>query len=255
MAIPERTFDRCQAKSCSNETIWMYCEDHAPRFRDVLHWQNYVIFHGKFYTILAICHLLSGKQIVNWWLGTDAMTLNMMPPGSLTWKFRLLLHRIKFRLVEPLISQHWVGCSDIYSDLLKFGFDHKKMVHVEYPPLYQTPVPRIEGAYGKTVVGVIWPGIKRNRKFKDWFYGLDILDDFIWDHRLKFEFIMVDGKADMREFYSQVDCVILPKRIKGKPRVVVECGINNIPVYYNENGRPHPDEILRFVYKVEDSFK
>ena len=48
-------------------------------------------------------------------------------------------------------------------------------------------------------------------------------------------FLVVDNSQDMNLIFPIVDCCLLPKRLKGNPRLVSECEINKVPVYYDTN--------------------
>ncbi len=223
---------------CNKESNYLFCFEHIPKWKQIIRTNHLIIFHGKFYTLMALYYkLFTQKKIINWWLGTDSLTLDTTPPGSHTWHLRLILHRIKWKLLYKIVDIHWVGCIRVYDDIYQFGI--RNITFTAYPPLYPEPVGQ------KLNILVHTHRSKKNNKYKDWFYGIDFINQL---REIGYcNLVEANGAKDMRNLFPLVDCCVLPKRLAGRPRLQAECVINNIPCYYNDQGEPKIDEIINFI--------
>lgn len=193
------------------------------------------IYFGTVPTFKIIKDVVRGISVVKWWVGTDALIMRLYPPGMK--KRHVLLHRIKMRLLGPLISEHWVVSESLLRSLPKLS---AKIVPMLYKPTVYKKIPHA----GCNVL-VYQPG--RN-DYEKWVYGWDITQDLIrrWP---QLSWHIVDGKADMSKVYPRIDLYIRPTRHDGDPRMVREAVINNIPYYWSQDGDPNVKEISQWLVK------
>lgn len=195
------------------------------------------IFVGEISFLKVLQQKLRGYKIIRWWVGTDVLLLHKFPPGR--GKLSVFLHRIKARLFDLLIDQHWI---DGYKLLDEFKTmrphlnstlrlwtgrhgKYKKRRHLGLNIAYYDPLPDT---------------------FSRWKYGVDLIEKLIVLFP-QVNWIKLDGSFDMEETYPFLDGYIRPARHDGWPRIVVECKVNDIPVYWNEDYKPNLEDMSIFV--------
>ncbi len=187
---------------------------------------NKTIYYGAFKYKSAFWKYLRGKEIVRWWIGTDALMLEYFPPGIP--KGVVLYWRLKCWITQLYISEHWYGCDEVKKNL-KYFYKSVLLHYEPYPDIYPLPIEK------KPLVVLIHDPSKAHKyeEYGRWKFGIDIIDQVKKRTGKWCYFMTVDNSQDMNIIFPLVDCCLLPKRLKGEPRLVSECRINNIPVYYD----------------------
>ncbi|MDZ7373876.1 MAG: hypothetical protein ONB23_07875 [candidate division KSB1 bacterium] len=240
--IPELKSSVCWLCGAPTPHGYVFCSKCTPPYgKQVLlrspdRRKGKAVFVGTIPIAHVIARRILGWRIVKWWMGTDALTMWMCPPGIARWK--VLAHRWKMRLLEPLISEHWVTGRNLIADLSRArGIDGKKLRIVYWPGRFQSPVRR-EPHPGFNVL-YYDPG---GGTFKRWVYGIDVIEEL----RRRFpnvNWIRLDGTQDTSRILPTVDVYIRPTRHDGAPRIVEECRISGIPVIFSEDGKPDVQRI------------
>ena len=194
--------------------------------KKILRIGNKTVYYGTFKYKSAFWRFLKGEKVVRWWVGTDSLMLEYFPVGIPKWF--VLYWRLKCWCTQFYISEHWYGCEEVKKNLLYF-YKSVSLHYEPYPDIYPLWVKT------KPLVVLIHDPTRNNRykKYGRWMYGIDILDEVREQAKEWCHFLIVDNSQDMRVIFPLVDCCLLPKRLKGSPRLVSECKINNIPVYYD----------------------
>ena len=114
------------------------------------------------------------------WQGTDALKLISYPPGKFIWKIRIFAERILWKLFESMIDQHFVVHPRLCKYLIDFGIPEKKISVRPYYGMcnYCTKICSKKEHNGINIA-YYYPGDRGNRKFKQWVYGKDIIDQII----------------------------------------------------------------------------
>ena len=189
-------------------------------------------------------------MIYKHWMGTDSLKLVTYPSGKLIWKVRIFAERLLWRLFEPLIDKHFVVHPRLSKHLIDFGISKEKIsvkVNMSQCTYCLNQCERIEheGIY----IAYYYPGDRGNRRFKQWVYGLDIIERVI-PMFPDIKFILLDGKQKMCSIYPTLDAYIRPTRHDGFPRIVIECLILDIPYYWDEEFQPSVSKLCAFLEKV-----
>lgn len=163
---------------------------------------------------------------VRWWLGTDAFTLYMFPPGKSYLK--VLLHRIKVILVNKYFEENWFVSQRLINELPDY---YKSILNCVSVKVHEAEyIKRIKKPF---VVGYYMPELT---EFNSWVYGVDIIAAlyvFFKYSELDIVFLRYDGKADMSAFLSLIDVYIRPSRHDGMPRLILLCEMHDIPYCWN----------------------
>lgn len=238
--LKSETCLKCGGKTENN---YVLCEDCTPRYGQTttVYDKNLgkylTLFIGSipFWSVIGSC--LRGRRPIKWWMGTDALTMWFMPPGLN--KILIILHRIKMRLLEPFIFQHWLTGPRLLQDLEKSGTVHVNNVFVAYwPGKYHT----IREKKEHNGFNVLYYD-PMDTKFQRWKYGIDIIEK-IKEQVSGVNWIKADGTQDMEELFAITDLYIRPSRHDGEPRINIECELNNIPVIYSEDGNPEVEDFV-----------
>ncbi len=229
---------------------FVFCEDCTPHYgQAVTVYENNLkkyltLFIGSIPFFSVIASRLSGHLPVKWWMGTDALTMWAMPPGKS--KTLVLLHRIKMRLLKPLIFQHWVTGPRLLEDLEKSGTLKMDEVLVAYwPGKYHT----ISEKKQHDGFNILYYD-PLDTEFQRWKYGIDIIAK-IKEQVSDVNWIKADGTQDMKELYTITDLYIRPSRHDGEPRINVECKVNRIPVIYSEDGNPSVEQFVKEINLIK----
>ena len=200
-----------------------------------------IVYYGDFKYKSAFLRYLKGEKIIRWWVGTDALMLEYFPPGIPKWF--VLSWRLKCWCAQFYISENWHGCHAVRKNLIYF-FKSIDLYYKQYPDLYPKPIKK------KPLVVLIHDPsrIYKYEQYGRWKFGIDIIDQVKKRTGKWCYFITVDNTQDMNVIFPLVDCCLLPKRLKGNPRLVSECKINNIPVYYDTSASV--DSCLDFLTDV-----
>lgn len=177
---------------------------------------------------------MKNQRIIHWWMGTDALKLVKVPPGKFTWRFRIYSERLLWKIVEPLITEHWATMPHIKEHLKQFGIKESKIKIVSRLDTKHEVVSKNYKKYPKkkhSAFNVLYyyRTDPTNQKFKDWCYGRDIFQ-VLKNKMPEINWIELDGKQDMSKIFPITDAYIRPNRSDGKSRLVMECELNNIPV-------------------------
>jgi hypothetical protein len=204
-------------------------------------WNNRY-YYGKMPLLDALFYWSVGKKIVRWWVGTDSDTLITTPPGAWHWrKVRLPLHRLKTTLTEFMIHKHLYGCHHVKENLLRFGIPETKLRRRSYELLYPKAVDKT-----LPVILLHLPKIKRNRQYKEYYYGFDVARELMQSEPA--HYFIADNGQKMEPYFAVADMCILTKRAIGEPRLQRECQLNGIPVYYNPQN-PNVADIVKFIHQ------
>jgi hypothetical protein len=165
------------------------------------------------------------------WTGTDAL---MMHDSLKRWKLRKKLFWLSVRLIVRLldllyVEKHLTNAPWIKKELEDFGL--KKSIEIFMTPLkYNEPFPKREH---DTVNVLYYKPPRKYVKFRDWLYGIDLINRLIEEYKGKVNFIEVDQSFDMKDIFPIVDLYIRPNRHDGYSRLIRECDIQGIPYYWS----------------------
>ena len=175
------------------------------------------------------------------WTGTDVFMLN-------NWRKRKLLKRpywIVFRILVKFLDRTMIEGHVTNSELLKkeleeFGF--KKKIELMLTPLNHIfKYPKAE----HTPFNVLYYKPPRSDlKFRDWLYGIDLIERLRKEYSYPVLFTSVDGGDDMSRIYPLIDFYVRPNRHDGNSRMTRECDVQEIP-YYWSNENPDYDEMKK----------
>lgn len=225
---------KCRSKTNKR---YLFCEDCTPIYGETVSVydgnlnKRLTLYIGKIPFWRVIAYRLKGESPVKWWMGTDALTIWYQPPGK-RW-IVVILHRIKMRLLEPFIFQHWVTGPRLIADLEKSNAVQMDTVVVAYWP----------GEYHRRVKKIEHEGFNvlyydpNSGPFERWKYGIAIIEE-IKKRVSDVNWIKTDGTQDMKRIYPVVDLYIRPSGHDGEPRINAECKLNRISVIYSEDGKP-----------------
>ncbi len=206
------------------------------------------LYVGKIPFWSVVSSRIKGQLPVKWWMGTDALTMWYRPPGK-RWR-DVILHRIKMRLLEPLIFRHWVTGPRLFYDLEKSSNIQMDKVVVAYWP----------GKYHKKIKKIEHEGFNvlyydpDSGPYERWVYGTDIIEQ-IKKKVSDVNWLKIDGTQDMKKIYPITDLYIRPSRHDGEPRINVECKLNRIPVIYSEDGNPSVEYFVNKIHALKHQKK
>jgi len=160
----------------------------------------------------ALIKYLKGEKVVRWWKGTDSLMLEYFPPGIPKWF--VLYHRLKSRLTQFIVHEHWYGCDEVKKNLNHF-YNSIDLIYKEYPNIYPVKIKT------KPLVVLIHDPSDsyKYKKYAHWKFGVDIIDQVKEETNEWCYFLTVDNFANMNVVFPLVDCCLLPKRLKGNPRL------------------------------------
>ncbi len=202
-----------------------------------------MIFVGTIPFWKVIAARVKGLAPIKWWMGTDALTMWLTPPGKNI--LMTVFHRIKMRLLDFFIFQHWVVHPRLIADLQKSKLDLNKLAVAIHPAKYQENVHKISHS-GFNIL-YYDPG---GGEYERWKYGIDIIEK-IKKSIINVNWIKIDGKQNLRTIYPIVDLYIRPSRHDGAPRILLECALNRIPAIYSEDGQPDADDFIRKINAIK----
>lgn len=82
-----------------------WCNKHAPLYGDHVRVNDLSIYVGTIPLMSVLFDLMTGQKPIKYWMGTDILTMIMYPPHKN--RFIVLLHRIKMRLLDYVLYEHW----------------------------------------------------------------------------------------------------------------------------------------------------
>jgi hypothetical protein len=189
------------------------------------------------------------QYFIHWWHGTDALKLDTYPPtDQWTWYIRIKLERILHKIIEPIIREHWVVDEVLTKHLYNFGIPGDK-IKVFHAPLNYNQIYKKQPHAGFNIL-YYFPRADKNLTYKRWKYGKDIFDHTLTHtNQLHINWIVVDGSQDLSSILPIVDIYVRPSRHDGYPRLVKECELNDIPVYYpfGSGVEPSVQSMLNFI--------
>ena len=219
---------------CGEKGKYIFCEKHNPKYGDCVIARNKILFVGSIPFFKAIKYWARGKNIIKWWVGTDALEMRMTPPGKN--KIKRLLHVIKMRLLNIVITEHWIINKCLIRDYPKL--ENKKIVL--WPPDKFTKIKKKK--HNNFIVGYYFPA---DTKFNRWKYGIDIIK------KLKIEFPNIIFLRLFREIpdisFRIMDCYIRPSRHDGMPRINLRCEIEGIPYKYSSDFKPEFEDFKKWI--------
>lgn len=195
-----------------------------PKYGDVVVTEDCAIFLGSF----KVKNLIKfrNKKIIRWWVGTDALTMWFFPPGKS--KIKILIHRIKSYLLNPLIYEHWFVSERLRNEILtKTNLNIKRSMIVVHEA---SDIVKLENPF---VVGYYMP---EETVYNKWVYGYTIIRSVkLYFRKDNIVFLRYNGKDDIRVFLSLIDVYIRPSNHDGTPRLNLLCEKNNIPYTTNQD--------------------
>lgn len=173
------------------------------------------------------------KKIV-WWVGTDAIKLNVMPDGNLLFKLRVINYRIFWKIAHRRFNEHWVNHKELKQALLDFGIPEDK-IKIKPTEVELKKYPKKEHKLFNILFYINLRGGTKDLRSIIWTYGqkyFDFLVRYVDYFPEYLNVILVDGSSDMSKIYPITDCYIKINTTKynGLNRIGKECEYNNIPV-------------------------
>lgn len=190
----------------------------------------------------------NGGGIIRIWTGTDALTMVKYPPGEKRWYVRIFFRRLMHKYFDFFFKQHWVCAFNLAQELIDFGIDPKKITTVEDEPLNLPGIQRAKPTKSILIAYYKYPK-QKNKKFKDWVYGLDIIEEAMkHEYSKKVIFYPLNGKQNMRYIYPVIDLFLRPNRHDAiPPRTVRECRQVGIPIYWDPNFTPSARGVVQWI--------
>ncbi len=150
-----------------------------------------------------------------------------------------------------MIDHHFVVHPRLCKYLIDFGISERKIsVKLDYSKCNHCTKICSKKEHNGINVAYYYPGDRGNKKFKQWVYGKDIIDQII-SMFPGVNWIQLDGTKDICEIYPILDGYIRPNRHDGFPLIIIECLILNIPYYWNEEFHPSIGGVYFFVLKIK----
>lgn len=163
------------------------------------------------------------------WQGTDALMMIDISKRKLRKKPFWLVMRMIIKFMDWFhVEAHHVNAIWIKEELEQFGL--KKPINIIMDPLKHTDVYPKEKHDGINILYYKPP--RQDLKWRDWLYGIDLIDRLIRDYSDRVNFIEVNQTQDMEKVYPIVDLYIRPNRHDGYSRMIRECNIQNIDYYW-----------------------
>ena len=174
------------------------------------------------------------------WTGSDTIYATQYPKHGKKSKWMYMFaYKIFVRIMDVFVEGHYFVADHLVTDDLRKKLKSPILGVLVDPPKYPLELKKKEHK-GFNVLYYCPKG--RNQKFINWVYGWDIYEKA--KKILDVNFIHVDGKQDMNEIYPIVDFYLRPNRSDGRPRIIMECVINNIP-YYHTIKNPDINEVVK----------
>ena len=163
------------------------------------------------------------------WTGTDALMMIDISKRKLRKKPFWLVMRLVIKFLDWVhVEGHLTNATWIKEELQRFGL--KKPIDIMMTPLKHTtayPKKKHEG------INVLYYKPPRgDLKWRDWLYGIDLIDRLEEEYKGIVNFIVVDQTQDMAKVFPITDLYIRPNRHDGHSRLIRECDIQKIPYYW-----------------------
>src|SRR3972149_111360 len=155
-------------------------------------------------------------KLICWWLGTDALTLKINPPGNWLWYLKLIFYRLKWSFLKNKF-EHWAVHKNLLLFLDYFGI--KKVKIVTDSPMYPDVIKKIPHYSFNVLYYRPKPINLGGWKYINWYYGYDIflkVKEHFKDTDI--QFVEIDGSINLRFIYPIIDCYIRPNHFDGMPR-------------------------------------
>lgn len=225
-----------------------FCSDHAPAWGKCLRINGMAIFPGELSVISAIvAKFILRQKLVRWWLGSDVFILLTFPPGR--GKLSLLRYRFKHFVTKRLVDANWFDSKRLlieYTEKFKCRNPQEKH-HILNMLTEKVSKRKHEGIN----IAYYWP--KKSNQYYEYLYGIDLIEKLILLYP-EAHWLRLNGalkpQVEMKMFLPIVDAYIRPSRHDGGSRLVRECRLNDIPVYWSEDGKPTLKEICKFVETI-----
>ena len=187
------------------------------------------------------------------WTGTDSLMLVDYSMRTFRKKVYWWIFRRLIRTMDHFIEAHYCDAENIADNLRKFGT--QKPIRVMPDILLHTEVYPKE-AHNKFNVLYYFPGTTKDKEFTKWLYGWDIFLK-VRKHFLPttdVNFIIIDGRADMKSVFPVTDFYIRPNRHDGASRLIRECEIQNIP-YFRTKTNPDECDVIKAIERAKKNNK
>jgi hypothetical protein len=208
----------------------------TPQWGRHIELDDTVIFVGEV-PIKQMLKARRKKKIVRWWIGSDALLLRMFPPGR--GKLSVLKHRLKVRLTEPFIDEHWIYGNQLFKEFKEVWSARKAQLRLCRAPI--EPVVRVP--HDGVNIAYYCP---RDDTFARWVYGIDLIEKLMICYP-QVNWIKLDGTLNPKYFFQALNGYIRPSRSDGYPRIIAECKVHGILCYWSENRKPNLEEMSKFV--------
>lgn len=219
----------------------LFCDKCIPKYGDIVKsfTNQSILFVGSI-PLLKVLKYYRTHKIIKWWMGTDILTMYMVPPGKSS--LAVYLHRLKMKLLEPIIDYHFFVSEKLMSEAKFIKNNDKCVVFV-----HQAKSIKKDGK--PFVVGYYLP---ESSVFNDWVYGEDMINDLIRIFSSQnILFLCYDGKSNIKIFLNIIDVYIRPSEHDGTPRLILLCQQNNIPYCWSNN----IVELIRFISNRQKEMK
>ena len=189
-------------------------------------------------------------KIISYYVGSQARWLVKTFPTDIKKIPYITFVKIRAWLLRPLIQEYWVDGEYLVGFIKEFKRGAKTRV-VTDKVKYTKSIEKVK--HDRFTVMYYYPKKRYNKKYVYWVYGQDIIQKLI-DTYPDFNWVCVDGSADMGKIVPFVDVYIRPNRHDGSPRLIMECETWGIP-YYHSTHNPDMGELSRFLVTEFEKFK
>lgn len=217
-----------------------WCHEHTPAFGDNVRVNGLSIYVGTIPFMSVISDRWLGLKPIKYWMGTDVLTMIMYPPHKS--KLTVFLHRVKMRILNLFLHEHWIVSKGMERKLWMWPFNRKPFRYVLKPTPTLIPIKRVKHDGFNVLVYLPSP----DDLFRQWLYGYDVVK-WLMNVYPEINWIIVSGQDDMSKIYPIVDLYIRPTRHNGDPLMIQECKIHGIPYYWSENGKPEVHKIVELI--------
>lgn len=164
------------------------------------------------------------------WTGTDALMMIDISKRRLRKRPFWLVMRIIIKFLDLVhVEGHITNAPWIKEELKQFGL--KRPIDIMLTPIKHTSAYPKQEHDGLNVLYYKPP--RTDVRWRDWLYGIDLIEMLINEYGEKINFIEVDQTQNMEDVFPIIDLYIRPNRHDGYSRLIRECDIQNIPYYWS----------------------
>ncbi len=181
-------------------------------------------------------------------VGTDAYLMHDFIPG-MGWKWRMKTRflRIWYQFLNIWIDTIYVD-HYVLVDYLRIGGIDGTFIEAPDPVWYPKP----EDKHPHEGINVLYydpSGRKKNKDAIRWIYGIDLIEKAIDDFP-EFNWIKVDGTADMKKVWPLIDVYIRPNRTDGKSRMATEAKDRGIKTFHTRFNPMYITQLKPFLDEI-----